>query len=211
MPHWWKGRLEPGEPQGDHVTLDLEVAQYSLSGLRPFPVAVTTVHDGRTNGMIALSGGSAGIIPEAPRVSIGITKYNFSHDLVLVSGIFVMHLLGNGDLLEGSLRIIQALAGRSGREGDKLSGLAIKTGETGAPILLDALTYVEGRVNHSLDTLEDTIFVANVVGSERLHEGGRLNIAEAWAKLPPDWVERYERNHAHQVNAARRARGLPEQ
>jgi flavin reductase (DIM6/NTAB) family NADH-FMN oxidoreductase RutF len=193
------------------VTLDLKVAQYTLSGLRPFPVAVTTVHNGRTNGMMALSGGSAGIIPEAPRVSIGITKYNFSHDLVLGSGIFVMHLLGNGDLLDGSLRIIQALAGRSGRDGDKLAGLATKTGETGAPILLDALSYVEGQVTHSLDTLEDTIFVANVVGSERLHEGGRLNIGEAWGSLPPEWVERYERDHLEQINSARRARGFPEQ
>jgi flavin reductase (DIM6/NTAB) family NADH-FMN oxidoreductase RutF len=193
------------------VTLDLEVAQSTLLGLRPFPVAVTTIHDGRANGMIALSGGSAGIIPEAPRVSIGITQYNFTHDLVLASGVFVLHLLGNGDLLDASLHIIQTLAGRSGREGDKLSELAVKTGETGAPILLDALAYVEGRVTHSLDTEEDTIFVAEVVGSERLHEGSRLNIGEAWAKLPSDWVEHYETNHVAQINAARRARGLPEQ
>ena len=193
------------------MTIDLDAAAYTLSGLRPFPVAVTTVHQGRTNGLMSLSAGGAGIIHEAPRVQIGITKYNFIHDLVVGSGIFVMHLRGNGPLLEPSLHIIQTLGGSSGRDGDKMGGLTTKTGVTAAPILLDALAYVEARVAHSLDTEENTIFVGDVVASERLHEGGRLNIGEAWAKLPREWVETYERNHIHQVNAARRERGLPEQ
>jgi flavin reductase (DIM6/NTAB) family NADH-FMN oxidoreductase RutF len=193
------------------VALELDAAAYALSGLRPFPVAVTTVYEGRTNGLMSLSAGSAGIIHEAPRVQIGITKYNFSHDLILNSGIFVMHLLGNGDLLEASLKIIQQLGGSSGRDGDKMVGLIVKPGETGAPILLDALAYVEGRVVHSLDNDENTIFIADVVASERLHGGSRLNIGEAWGKLPHEWVETYERNHLAQVNHSRRQRGLPEQ
>jgi flavin reductase (DIM6/NTAB) family NADH-FMN oxidoreductase RutF len=192
------------------MDLDLDAANATLAGLRPFPVAVTTVHEGRTNGLMSLSAGSAGIIPEAPRVQIGITTYNFSHDLVLDSGIFVMHLLGNGELLEESLDILMTLGGSSGRDGDKMSGLRTKTGVTGAPILLDALAYVEGRVVGSLPLQENTVFVADVVASERLHKGGRLNIGEAWSALPPEWVETYERNHIHQVNASRRSRGLPE-
>jgi flavin reductase (DIM6/NTAB) family NADH-FMN oxidoreductase RutF len=193
------------------MPLDLEAAEYTLSGLRPFPVAVTTAHEGRTNGLMSLSAGTASILAEGPRVEIGITKYNFTHDLVLGSGIFAMHLLGNEELLEASLDIIQTLAGSSGRDGDKMGGLATKTGETGAPILLEALSYVEGRVIGALDLQENTIFIADVIGSERLHPGGRLNMGEAWAKLPPEWVERYLRNHLAQVNSARRARGFPEQ
>jgi flavin reductase (DIM6/NTAB) family NADH-FMN oxidoreductase RutF len=192
------------------MTLDLDAAAYTLSGLRPFPVAITTLHEGRTNGLMSLSAGGASIIHEAPRVQIGITKYNFSHDLILNSGIFVMHLLGNGELLDASLQILQQLGGSSGRDGDKMAGLATKTGATGAPILLDALSYVEARVSGSLDNEENTIFVGDVVACERLHEGGRLNIGEAWGKLPHDWVETYERNHIHQVNHSRRCRGLPE-
>jgi len=193
------------------MPLDLDAAGFTLSGLRAFPVAVTTCHKGRANGLIALSAGNSSVIAEAPRAEIGITRFNFTHDLVVGSGIFVMHLLGNGALLEASLDIIQTLAGSSGRDGDKMSGLATKTGETGAPILTDALSYVEGRVVGSLDLQENTIFVADVVGAERLHRGGRLDIGEAWTRLPKEWVERYERNHLAQVNFARRVRGLPEQ
>ncbi len=48
------------------MTLDLKAAEYTLSGLRPFPVAVTTVDGGRANGLISLSAGAAAIVPEAP-------------------------------------------------------------------------------------------------------------------------------------------------
>jgi flavin reductase (DIM6/NTAB) family NADH-FMN oxidoreductase RutF len=192
------------------MTLDLKAAAYTLNGLRPFPVAVTTVHEGRPNGLMSLSAGSMSIIPESPRVTISLTKYNLSHDMVLQSGVFAMHLLGNAaDLLDRSLEILMTLGGSSGRDGEKMSGLRTKEGALGCPILLDALSYVEGRVVHSLDTEESSIFVADVVAAERLNEGSRLNISEAWAKLPPDWIEQYDRNHIPQLQSARRFRGLP--
>lgn len=192
------------------MTLDLKAAAYTLNGLRPFPVAVTTVHEGRPNGLMSLSAGSMSIIPESPRVTISLTKYNLSHDMVLQSGVFAMHLLGNAaDLLDRSLDILMTLGGSSGRDREKMSGLRTKTGALGCPILLDALSYVEGRVVHSLDTEESSIFVADVVASERLNEGGRLNIGEAWAKLPPEWIEQYDANHVPQLQSARRFRGLP--
>lgn len=189
------------------MTLDLDAANCTLSGLRPFPVAVTTVSQGRVNGLISLSAGAAAIVPEGPRVTIALTKYNLTHDLIEESGVFVMHLLGNdADLLPLSLAIIMTLGGSSGRDGDKLAGLRTKPGVTGSPILLDALSYVEARVIKSLDADESTIFLADVVGSERLSRGGRLNIGEAWAKLPKEWLEQYEHNHIPQLENARERR-----
>jgi len=192
------------------MTLDLKAADYTLSGLRPFPVAVTTAHEGRTNGLMSLSGGSGGIIPEAPRVTISLTKYNLTHDLVLASGVFAMHLLAASpdDAFDRSLKILMGLGGSSGRDGDKLAQFDTKPGETGSPILLDALSYVEGRVVGTLDAEENTIFLADVVAAERLCEGERLRIGEAWSKLPREWLEKYEHNHGPQLESARRNRGL---
>ena len=191
------------------MTLDLSVANSTLAGLRPFPVAITTIHGGRTNGLMSLSGGSAGIVPEAPRATVSITKYNFSHDLILDGGVFVMHVLGNApELLDESLDILMTLGGSSGRDGDKLDGLRTKPGETGAPVLLGALNYVECRVTGSLDNDENTIFVGDVVACERLNGGGRLNVGEAWGTLPPAWIEQYDRNHHAQVEHCREMRGL---
>jgi flavin reductase (DIM6/NTAB) family NADH-FMN oxidoreductase RutF len=191
------------------VPLDLSAAEYTLSGLRPFPVAVTTICDGRSNGLISLSAGAGGIVPEAQRVTISLTKYNLTHDLVMQSGVFVMHLLSSEpDTIDASLAIIMGLGGSSGRDGDKMGAFATKAGETGAPILLDALSYVEGRVVGTLDAQENSIFLADVVGAERFRKGGRLDIGEAWSKLPPEWIEQYERNHEPQLEHARRCRGL---
>jgi flavin reductase (DIM6/NTAB) family NADH-FMN oxidoreductase RutF len=195
----------------DPMSIDLQAAAWTLSGLRPYPVAITTVADGRANGLIALSAGSGSVVPEAPRVVIGLTTFNLTHDMVMESGVFAMHLLAGApeQLLGPSLDIIMALGGRSGRDGDKLSGLRTKEGVTGSPILLDALSYVEGRVVGNLVNEENTIFLADVVASERLQDGKRLTIGEAWGRLPPEWVLTYEANHLAQENAARVARGLP--
>ena len=90
------------------MTLDLKAAEYTLAGLRPFPVAVTTNDGGRLNGLMSLSAGSMSIVPEAPRVAVSLTKYG-----------------------------------------------------------------------------------------------------EARAKLPPEWIEQYDTNHAPELQSARRYRGLP--
>jgi flavin reductase (DIM6/NTAB) family NADH-FMN oxidoreductase RutF len=188
----------------------MAAADYTLGGLRPFPVAVTTVADGRFNGLMSLSAGSAGIIREAPRVTISLTKYNLTHDMVLESGLFAMHLLGNDeDVIEASLRILMVLGGSSGRDGDKIASLSTKPGASGVPILTDALAYVEARVSGTLDNVENTIFVGDVIAGERLRPGGgRLHISEAWGKLPRDWIEQYELNHIAQLEDAKRRRGL---
>jgi flavin reductase (DIM6/NTAB) family NADH-FMN oxidoreductase RutF len=185
-------------------------ADYTLSGLRPFPVAVTTVLGGRANGLMSLSAGSAGIIREAPRVTVSLTKYNFTHDLLLESGVFAMHLLcADDDVIDESLRILMTLGGSSGRDGDKLGSLNTKVGVTGSPILVDSLAYVEATVCGSLDNTENTIFVGDVVASERLRpRGRRLDIGEAWKRLPADWIDRYEANHVPQLEDAKRRRGL---
>jgi flavin reductase (DIM6/NTAB) family NADH-FMN oxidoreductase RutF len=192
------------------MTLDLAAANWHLAGLRPFPAAVTTVAGGRVNGCIALSPGSASVVPEAPRVTVGLTTHNLTHDMVRQSGVFALHLLSGEDTdLEASLAIVMGLAGTSGRQGDKIGGFLTREGVTGSPILLGALSYIEGRVVDALVTEENTIYLADVVAAERLRSGRRLSVAEAWAKLPSSWVEKYERDHIEQENFARAARGLP--
>jgi flavin reductase (DIM6/NTAB) family NADH-FMN oxidoreductase RutF len=194
------------------MSVDLDAANYALSGLRPFPVAVTTIDGDEVNGLISLSAGAASIVPEAPRVTISLTKYNKTHDMVLNSGVFVMHLLAAApeEALEDSLEILKGLGGSSGRDGDKLSRFRTKPGVTGAPILLDALCYVEARVVKTLDMDESTLFVGDVVGSERFGTGEKLRVGEAWKRLPREWIEQYDTNHVPQLASARRYRGLPE-
>jgi len=207
---WQENALDREGVMTELDPTSLAAADYTLGGLRPFPVAVTTSSNGRSNGLMSLSAGSAGIIRELPRVTISLTKYNLTHDMVVESGVFAMHLLCNDeDVMEESLRILMVLGGSSGRDGDKIASLNTRPGASGVPILTDALAYVEAQVCGTLDNDENSIFVGDVIASERLRpSGGRLHINEAWGRLPRDWIEQYELNHVAQLEDAKRRRGL---
>jgi flavin reductase (DIM6/NTAB) family NADH-FMN oxidoreductase RutF len=181
------------------------------------PVLAITTHvggpgeAGRDNGMIGLGGGPGSILREAMRFTIGASKPNLTHDLIMESQVFAVHILPAepGEALTRSVEIVKELGGHSGRERDKLANFPTRRGETGAPILLDALLYVECRVAKSFDCDEMTLFLGDVVVAERLRKGPALDAAGLWAELPDDWREAYE--HRHEVGlqaAARRARGL---
>jgi hypothetical protein len=79
-------------------------------------VAVTTVHGGRPNGQIAVTALGAGILRERPRVLIELWKVNLTHDLVLASGVFALHLLRAepDHAWRASLDLVHALGLRSG-------------------------------------------------------------------------------------------------
>ncbi len=124
--------------------------------------------------------------------------------MVSSSGVFVMHMLSaEDDQVERSLEILMTLGGSSGRDGDKLSRLRSQSGVTGAPVLLDAHSYVEARVTGTLDVQESSIFVGNVAAAGILNDGQRLRIGDAWRRLPPEWIEQYEANHVPQLESAR--------
>jgi flavin reductase (DIM6/NTAB) family NADH-FMN oxidoreductase RutF len=186
------------------MSIDIDAANAVLNGLRPFPVAVTTVDGGFANGLMSLSAGSASIVPELPRATVSLTKYNKTHDMLINSGVFVMHMLSAGpDEVDASMDIMMTLGGSSGRDSDKMAKLRTKAGVTGAPILLDAHSYVECRITGVLDNDENTIFVGDVVAAEVFSTEQRLRIGEAWGKLPHEWVEQYEANHEPQLQSAR--------
>jgi flavin reductase (DIM6/NTAB) family NADH-FMN oxidoreductase RutF len=183
----------------------------TLSALWSPLLAVTTVHNGRANGQIAVSGLSASILPEAPRVLVALWKANLTHDLVLASRVFALHLLpaAPDDALSASLDLIHTLGLRSGRDDpDKLASVPRSPGATGCPILANALTYVEARVAATLDADEMTVFLGDVVAGARVCEGTPLTWAAARERMPAAWLAEYDANQDKQRQEARRLRGL---
>jgi flavin reductase (DIM6/NTAB) family NADH-FMN oxidoreductase RutF len=178
------------------VTTDL------LDELWSLPVAVTASYSGRDNGLIALTAVPATIVPEAPRLLVELTRTSWTHELVLASHAFALHLLPSPPDAT-TIALVEALGLRSGREGDKLAPFARRGGLTGAPILLDTLGYLEAEVLATLDLGELTVVVGDVVASERLREGAPLHFAELDAEMPPGWLDR---NRAVEVAEARRRR-----
>ncbi len=183
----------------------------TLSALWSPLLAVTTISDGRTNGQIAVAGLSGSILPEAPRVLIQLWKANLTPDLVRASGVFAVHLLPSApdDTLGAALDIVYTLGLSSGRDHDKLARLDWRPGEmTGSPILTQSLTYLEARVTTTLDLGESTLFVADVLGGDRMRDGIPLDWRTARQHIPQEWIDRYEDNQERQRTVARRLRGL---
>jgi flavin reductase (DIM6/NTAB) family NADH-FMN oxidoreductase RutF len=185
-------------------------AELTLEQLWSPIVAVTAAHEGHANGMISSTALSGSLLPEAPRLTVQLARWNLTHELVLASGALAVHLLAAepDEALDRSLALFAELGLRSGRDEPKLSATRTQTGVTGSPILEDALAYAEGRVVQTLAGDEFTIFVADVVGGARLREGEFLTIEGVRERLSPALLEEWERHRERELREARRLRGV---
>ncbi len=178
--------------------MDEQAIQQITSTLWAPLVAISTTAGGQANAQIAVSAVNASILRERPRVLIEIWKANYTHHLLMESGVFALHLLG-----EQNLHLLERLGMRSGRDGDKLAGLRWEAHQTGSPILLETLGYVECRVRGTLDAGDMTCFLGEVVDGGPLNPGSPITWHEARSRLPAEVLARYEEHQARQREVAR--------
>ena len=121
---------------------------------------VTSKKDDRINGQIANT--VFQVTSEPPTVAVSINKSNLTHDFIKESRVFAASVLCQ----DTPLTFIGRFGFKSGRDSDKFKGVDYKTGETGAPIVLDnAVSYLEARVTKEMDVGTHTIFVGEVVNA----------------------------------------------
>jgi flavin reductase (DIM6/NTAB) family NADH-FMN oxidoreductase RutF len=150
-------------------------------------VAVTTAAAGQRNGLIVNSAQRASLVPALPRVSLYVSKVNLTHDLVYRSGVLTVHLLR-----QDQWELIWRLGLQSGRDGDKLSGLEVLTGETGCPYLADCIAAFEGRVCNAMDAGAATFFLVDIVAVHRRSDGPVMTSEHFRAHMPADKKLIYE-------------------
>src|SRR4051812_8177821 len=100
-----------------------------LKRLDPAVWLLTAEADGRRGGLVATFVNTASIVPELPRVVVGLAKQHHTAGLVAASRAFTLHLL---DVAQVDL--VWRFGLHSGRDGDKLAGLDVRPG----PRLADA-------------------------------------------------------------------------
>src|SRR5881409_4255759 len=156
-------------------------------------VAITSVRDGKENGMISDAAVRASIVPTVPRLSVYIHKFNYSHDMIYATGRFAMHLLHTKQF-----DIVRRLGFFSGRDQSKLAGIPHHTGQLGVPILDECFAHFECSVVNVMDTGSSTLFLGDVVAVGRgaatgLEPGGELLTATSFrANMPAEWRVEYE-------------------
>jgi flavin reductase (DIM6/NTAB) family NADH-FMN oxidoreductase RutF len=112
---------------------------------------VTTAYEGRPAGCIVTYVTAASITAARPRLVVLTSHENLTHELLEQSRVLAVHPVARGQ--EEWVRRFGFL---SGRDADKFEGVAWEAGRTGAPLLAEALGFLEGRVLASMDCGDHT-------------------------------------------------------
>ena len=134
--------------------------------------AVSVADGGEVNAFTANWLSQASFDP--PMLIVSVENASKSLGMIQRSQHFAVNVLESGQ---------RDLAGALGKSAlkvpDKLNGLAYDLGETGCPLLHDALGWVECRVTGHLVTGDSTLVVGEVNGAGLNREGEPLSMREA--------------------------------
>ena len=119
---------------------------------------VTTNRPDGIHGMTATSFCSVSMDP--PLILVCIDKGNRTHDLIAQEGCFGVNLLA-----EGQEEISNQAAGFTGRTGNHLEDVPMMTAQTGAPVLTEALAWMDCSLWASYPGGDHDIYVGQVEAS----------------------------------------------
>jgi flavin reductase (DIM6/NTAB) family NADH-FMN oxidoreductase RutF len=124
---------------------------------------------------------------------------------VLAARAFALHLLP-AEPADPSMAIFRTLGLHTGSGTDKLTAIPWHPGSTGAPILEEALAFVEARVVSTLDGGDVDVVLADVVAGARLRDGRHLTIEDVRPRLTPDDWAAWDARREEEISRARELR-----
>jgi flavin reductase (DIM6/NTAB) family NADH-FMN oxidoreductase RutF len=130
---------------------------------------ITSRHDDQTGGLVATFVSNASLVPALPRLLAGIARHHHTWDLIARSRSFAAHLID-----EHHADLIWRFGLGSGRAANKLAGMRWRSGETGSPILEDAIAWLDCSVEAELDIGDRSIFVGAVVEGDVSNAGSAV-------------------------------------
>ncbi len=130
---------------------------------------VTAAAGGKRGGLTATWVAQASIDWERPVIVAGLAPNHFTAELVEEGRTFVAHLLA-----EAQAELAWNFAKDSGRERDKLAGVAIGRRLSGPPVLADCLAWFDCRVFARYDAGDRLFYWADVVYAEKRGTGSPL-------------------------------------
>jgi flavin reductase (DIM6/NTAB) family NADH-FMN oxidoreductase RutF len=145
-------------------------------------VFVLTAADGnRRNGQIVCWVLPATIVPQVPRVLVGVGRMTFTRELLEASRRFALNLLG-----QEQWRWVPHFGFRSGREQDKLATIPFERGVTGSPLLPGIVGYLECKVRSALDGGAHLYYLADVLEGRLMADREPLRFQHLLKVLPPE-------------------------
>ena len=125
---------------------------------------------------------------------VQIYKRNFSHDLIYHSGAFAVNFLRMDQL-----QLISDFGLVSGRDRDKLSGVAYDLKSSGSPVLEDCWGYLDCLVVNAMDGGDMTCFLGEALDGDTLGEGEPLWWRDAQRLLSSEVMEEWDRKISREI------------
>ena len=149
------------------------------------------------NAQICVSVFGASIVPERPRLLVSLSKTNYTEGLVRADGRLTVSVLG-----AEQAGLLAPLGLRSGRDDDKLAGLAHETTSWGAPLFPGGAGELECETLDAFDLGDATAFLV-AVRERRAGGAGPLTWAAAREVVGDDFLGRWAEKSAREREAAR--------
>ena len=164
----------------------MDVAATSqIVGLTDRELWIVTAADGpRRGGLVATFVCLASLVEELPRVLIALATQHHTHRLIETSGAFGLHLIA-----ARQLDWVWHFGLQSGRDVDKLAGWKLESGVTGAPLLSDAIGWLDCRVETRMEIGDRTVYLAEVVTACMNHREIPLTANELMKIAPSERLE----------------------
>ncbi|MDA0365321.1 MAG: flavin reductase [Chloroflexi bacterium] len=162
------------------------------------PLCAVGSHGEWPNAQICVSVFGASIVPERPRLLIGLWKENFTHDLVATSGTLAVTLLG-----QAQSGLIGPLGLGSGRAGNKLAGPDHELTAAGDPYFTGGTGYIDAEVLNAFDWGDATGYLVAVRHRERMSGDEPLTWPDARPLLPASLLQRWDEKSRRDQAAAR--------
>jgi len=138
--------------------------------LRKFPLAVSVVTVGRGGAENALTVSWATPASfEPPMFLVAVDRLHYSVDFVKSTRNFTVNVLA-----EGQEKLAGQFARQSMQGEDKLAGVAHREGQTGAPILTDAVAYFDCELAFYVEAGDHYLLVGRVVDAAVLRDARAL-------------------------------------
>ncbi len=146
------------------MTVDPQAFRETMAHWASGVTIITTTLNGQRTGITASSFASLSLHP--PQILVCINQKLYTHQAIEKSGVFAVNLLGV-EHLEWGMRF----AGMRPEIEDRFQDIACHTAVTGAPILSDALGWLDCTLHHTYAGGDHTIFIGQVVATAARQSG----------------------------------------
>lgn len=153
------------------------------------PIVIVTSFIGeKINGQVAVTVVTSSIVSSKPRLIVGIWKGNYTHEFIINSNIFNLHLLK-----KDQIDLVRNFGFYSGRDKNKFKEIDYSKGANRCPVIQNVHSYAECKVINAMDGGDMTVFLVDVTFGDVFSGDYWMTLYDFYDIAPSEWIEEYNK------------------